>query len=334
MASLTFGLRPVPPFRLDLTAWALRRRARNIVDRWEDETYSRVVMIEEMLVRVMVTQTGPREHPKLAVTISGHLTPHMRATVTRLLTDMLGLRTNLQSFYKLAASDRRLAPLVERFRGLKPPRFPSPFEALVNAVACQQLSLTVGIELLNRLAGQCGPVFGSGDIAHYAFPQAQDLLHLRAHTFRQLGFSYNKARALLEASRAIVSGQFSPEQMRALDNQSAVEYLMKLGGVGRWTAEYILLRGLGRIDTFPGDECWRSQPSGVVAWPRRAAGLSGGETCCSPLATPCRTRVLSSVTGRPYRIGRNTAKCGEPVKPFRIDLVISMRIDSTGEPTS
>ena len=31
---LTFIIRPVPPFRLDLTAWALRRRARNVIDRW------------------------------------------------------------------------------------------------------------------------------------------------------------------------------------------------------------------------------------------------------------------------------------------------------------
>ncbi len=69
MASLTFGLRPVPPFRLDLTAWALRRRARNIVDRWEDATYSRVVVIEEMPVEVMVRQTASREQPNLAVTM-------------------------------------------------------------------------------------------------------------------------------------------------------------------------------------------------------------------------------------------------------------------------
>src|SRR5512142_1234972 len=44
MQSLSFHLRPLPPFRLDLTAWALRRRARNIVDRW-DGVYRRVLVI-------------------------------------------------------------------------------------------------------------------------------------------------------------------------------------------------------------------------------------------------------------------------------------------------
>src|SRR6185312_243621 len=101
----------VAPFRLDFTAWALRRRARNIVDRWEDGTYSRVVVIEETPVEVMVTQTGSRETPNLAVTIAGTLKPQTRPTVARLLTSMLGLRANLRPFYQLAASDRRLAPL-------------------------------------------------------------------------------------------------------------------------------------------------------------------------------------------------------------------------------
>jgi hypothetical protein len=40
-----FIIRPVPPFRLDLTVWALRRRARNLVDRWDGTTYRRVIVI-------------------------------------------------------------------------------------------------------------------------------------------------------------------------------------------------------------------------------------------------------------------------------------------------
>jgi hypothetical protein len=39
-AALTFALRPIPPFRLDLTVWALRRRARNMIGRWDGSTYA------------------------------------------------------------------------------------------------------------------------------------------------------------------------------------------------------------------------------------------------------------------------------------------------------
>jgi hypothetical protein len=47
-ASLKFELRPVPPFRLDLTVWALRRRPRNLVDRWDGTTYRRVIIIAQL----------------------------------------------------------------------------------------------------------------------------------------------------------------------------------------------------------------------------------------------------------------------------------------------
>jgi DNA-3-methyladenine glycosylase II len=254
MSSLNFALRPVPPFRLDLTVWALRRRERNIVDRWVASTYRRVVVIDHSPLEIAVTQTGSREQPRLAIAVIGRVTSDAQSTITRMLVRMLGLKTDLRPFYAVAATDHRLASLVEQFRGLKPPRFPSLFEAIVNAVACQQLSLTVGIELLNRLATKCGPSIANGQVELHAFPRAEDVRRLRALTLRRLGFSYSKADSLLALSKKIVGDEFKPEQISALDNESAVQQLQTLRGVGRWTAEYALLRGLGRIDTFPGDD--------------------------------------------------------------------------------
>jgi DNA-3-methyladenine glycosylase II len=254
MGTLTFSMRPSPPFRLDLTAWVLRRRARNLVDRWDGATYRRVLVVGSSPVEVAVTQVGSCEYPRLEVTVTGRLSPETASAVAQLLTRALGLRIDLQPFYTLAAGDRRLAALVEQFRGLKPPRFPSVFETVANAIACQQLSLTVGIELLNRVALHCGPTLPFGTREQHAFPRAEDLLRVKAPTFRHLGFSYSKAHSLLALSREIIAGGFHPEQVQSLSNRSAVDRLMELRGVGRWTAEYVLLRGLGRVDTFPGDD--------------------------------------------------------------------------------
>ena len=59
MESLAFGIRPAPPFRLDLTAWALRRRARNIIDRWDGTTYRRVLVYGDVPMEAAVTQVAP-----------------------------------------------------------------------------------------------------------------------------------------------------------------------------------------------------------------------------------------------------------------------------------
>ena len=87
--------------------------------------------------------------------------------------------------------------LADRFRGVKPPRFPTVFETLINAFACQQLSLVVGLELLNRLAAVCDVRHGTGERAQYAFPAARDVARIAAASYHAIGFSRQKVRALL-----------------------------------------------------------------------------------------------------------------------------------------
>ena len=53
-------IRPVPPFRLDYTVWALRRRPRNGIDRWDGTAYRRVVTIGRRVTELTVTQSGSR----------------------------------------------------------------------------------------------------------------------------------------------------------------------------------------------------------------------------------------------------------------------------------
>jgi DNA-3-methyladenine glycosylase II len=69
-----------------------------------------------------------------------------------------------------------------------------------------------------------------------------------------LKISRQKVRALIELSGAVVEGKLNLEELALLDDETAVARLLELWGVGRWTAEYALLRGLGRLRVFPGDD--------------------------------------------------------------------------------
>ncbi len=253
MAQITFALEPVPPFQLGLTVWALRRRPDNEVDRWDGEVYRRALPLAGKLVEVAIRQTGPTAAPRLQVTVAGmRLTPGVESSVTAALDRMLGLRVRLSEFYRLAATDHRLGRLVERFRGLKPPRFPTLFEALANGIACQQVTLTQGIRLLNRLAATYGAAIKGSDLR--AFPQPPDLARLEPDNLRQLKFTRQRAGALIDLSHSIVERGLDLEGLPAVDDEAALSRLLQLRGVGRWTAEYVLLRGLGRLHIFPGDD--------------------------------------------------------------------------------
>lgn len=268
----TFELEPVPPFRLDLTVWTLRRRPHNIVDRWDGTAYRRVLTLSSGAVEVVVTQLGPPEVPRLQVAVEGQ--PNgtaLRADVTATLERLLGLRNDLLEFYQFAARDRRLGPLAQRFRGMKPPRFATVFECAVNAMACQLVTLTLGVHLLNRLAVSYGTSIGEGDEAVHAFPRPEELARLSSADLRQFGFSHQKGRAIIELAQSVAEGRLDLEGFAELPDDEAVHRLCELRGVGRWTAEYALLRGLGRTRVFPGDDV--GARNNLQRWLQRAEPL-------------------------------------------------------------
>ncbi len=255
MESITLFLEPLPPFRLDLTAWALRRTPNNLLDRWDSGVYSRTLSLRDGTVIVDVRQTGTPAYPALQVTVSAPtLPPDAANETTAALEQMLGLRVDLGDFYDLAARDEKLDELATRFRGMKPPRFPTLFEGIANAVTCQQLSLNLGIQLLNRLARMFGPRLSADEDRPPAFPGPADIAGLEPEAFRSLGYSRRKGQTLIELARMLLDGRFDMEKLRKLDNSSAVDLLCSLRGIGRWSSEYLLLRTLGRMNVFPADD--------------------------------------------------------------------------------
>lgn len=268
MQTIVFQLKPVPPFRLDLTVWALRRHPDNLVDRWDGQTYRRVLLLEGQPVEVAVTQTGPVEAPLLRVAVS-NAHPHWEwaSRVTVVLVKILGLNFDLDPFYRLAAADDRWGPLAARFRGFKPPRFPSTFEALTNAIVCQQSSLPLGMHLLNRLATTYGAGWPAAPEPRPAFPQPGDLAGLGPESYGNLGFSRKKAVTLMELARKCQTDRTCLDNLDKLAGTAARSRILNLPGVGRWSADYVLLRGLGCWSAFPGDDkgacqsfqSWRQQ---------------------------------------------------------------------------
>lgn len=243
-----FELHPRPPFRLDLTAWAQRRRAQNAIDVWNARTYRRALLIAGMPVVVAVTQVGGCDAPRLEVEITGgRLPPSAESIVSEALTRLLGLELDLSGFYARAGADPVLAPLSARYRGVKPPRFPTVFECLLNAVACQQLSLAAGLTVLSRLAATAR---GATD-GLYAFPAPEDVMRLSVPALRQLGFSERKAHTILQLAHAAADGELDLEVFEPLDDGDVVRALVQRPGIGQWSADYVLLRGLGRLHVFP-----------------------------------------------------------------------------------
>ena len=212
-------------------------------------------MLVETPVELVVTQVGLHDAPRLSVRVSGDC-PHARteAAARRVLGHVLGVGIDLTQFYAVAAAEPPLGELAERFRGMRPPRFPSIFEALLNGVACQQISLQAGLTLLNKLVVAFGEAPNPPEEGRPAFPRPQALASIGSRSLQALGFSRAKSLAISEIAVAVAAREIEYRTLANLDDAAACARLEELRGVGRWTAEYVLLRGCGRLNVFPGDD--------------------------------------------------------------------------------
>ncbi|HWC44808.1 MAG TPA: hypothetical protein VG868_01730, partial [Casimicrobiaceae bacterium] len=136
------------PYRLDLTATVLRRLSTNIVDLLTpDGVYVRALSGFRQPVIVRVAQVSNRG--RLSVAIEGD--SHDDAAVLALVGRMLGAKRDLEPFYAAASRIGWLASLAGRMRGVKPPRYPTLWEACANAIVFQQLSVRAAGAITQRL---------------------------------------------------------------------------------------------------------------------------------------------------------------------------------------
>ena len=68
---------------------------------------------------------------------------------------------------------------------------------------------------------------------------------------RRIGFSNRKAETILELADAASAGELELNTFEGLDDSAVLEALLRQPGIGPWSADYVLLRGLGRLDVFP-----------------------------------------------------------------------------------
>lgn len=148
----------------------------------------------------------------------------------------------------LQAADPILAGLIAR---VGPCRMETrsrqtPFQALVSAVTHQQLNGRAARTILHRVK-KLHP--------QRRFPGPQDLLETSEDRLRAAGLSRAKIAAIKDISAKAISGAVpTTRQMKQLEDAEIVARLIDLRGVGRWTAEMLLIFKLGRLDVLPVDD--------------------------------------------------------------------------------
>lgn len=118
----------------------------------------------------------------------------------------------------------------------------SPFEALIRAVAFQQLHAKAGEATIGRLRA----------LFEAQFPTPQALIVTETEALRACGFSYRKIDTLKAIAQGAISGTV-PSYIHAqqMSDSELITQITQLKGIGRWTVEMLLIFNLGRSDVLP-----------------------------------------------------------------------------------
>jgi DNA-3-methyladenine glycosylase II len=249
------------PYRLDLTVSALRRLSTNAVDvLTPNGQYVRALGGPAERVIARVSQVRPET---LAVTLEGD--PHHHRWALALVRRMLGVDRDLTHFDRAARGIPWLRPLAARMRGVKPPRYPTLWEACVNAILFQQVSLLAASAITRRLVVGLGASIDGEGVPLHAFPTVESVLGADDDRLRATGLSAGKLATLRRVGGALVTGTIDEARLEERASPDVAALLGGIKGIGPWTATLILLRGLGRLDVFPGNDTSVARNLGMVA---------------------------------------------------------------------
>ncbi|WP_085521178.1 DNA-3-methyladenine glycosylase family protein [Tuberibacillus sp. Marseille-P3662] len=229
-----------PPYDFDRGLRRLAFNPLNQVDIHERHISVPLWQDDEPIV-VHVKATGRLQSPSFRVTSNGEE------------------HETIQQLTRIFNWDQPLQPVIDHFQGtqlesLFTTYYGTPvikdfslYRSLMTSIIHQQLNLKVAHMLTERFVH----TFGFQHEGVWFYPQPQTVAALDYQQLRELKFSQRKSEYLIDTSRMIAEGQLDLPSLHNESDEDVIKTLVKVRGIGPWTAQSLLLSGMGRSDLMP-----------------------------------------------------------------------------------
>ncbi len=172
----------------------------------------------------------------------------------RLVEEYLRVGFDYSRFLEAASRFPRLRGLAERYVGLRPTRSLSLYEALVDSVVKQAISLRLALRIESRLVESYGGRVEAWGRVFYGYPEPRRLAGTSVKELRGHGLTRVKAAALRGIARAELEGRLPGLREVDEDPGAVVAELTRLYGVGRWTAQLVVAMASRGLTVGPEDD--------------------------------------------------------------------------------
>ena len=241
-------LKPVAPFDFSkslefLSDFGPTRNEQEVRSR----TFTKAVQAKGKTIAFEVTDDGTIENPKLEFTAySGtKLTNEVKELVGDRISFFLSLQDNLKEFYEIAQKDECIQPAIKQFYGHKQVKFLTPFEISCWAILAQRIPMTVARKMKENLVKKLGGQIKVKGVEYFSFPEPSHLAAASA-VLPQLVPNKRKAEYLLGVADAL--SKVDEQWLRVAPYDEVHDWLTDIKGIGDWSANFIMIRGLGRME--------------------------------------------------------------------------------------
>jgi DNA-3-methyladenine glycosylase II len=244
------------PFHFDLSAEIFSNGDRQI-RKYEKSRFWQLIRANGKLLLATVESVGTIDKPRLVAELKSDkaLTQADAEKAEETLGVLFSLNFDLIPFYEETKIDTTLSRLTRRLWGLKSPTTQTTFEALINSIVEQQISMKVASSIENKLIKKFGDTLEVDNDVYYVYPTPQKLASVSVEQLRDIGLSQRKAEYIKGIARLVADGELDLEKLKnCASMEEIINALDRVRGVGVWTAEYTLLRGMQKFEALPADD--------------------------------------------------------------------------------
>jgi DNA-3-methyladenine glycosylase II len=210
-------------------------------------TFTKAVQITGKTIAFEVFDRGTVESPKLEFTAYSEtkFTDEVKDLVTDRISFFLSLQDNLKEFYEIAQKDQCIQPAIKQFYGHKQVKFLTPFEIACWAILAQRITMNVARKMKENIVKKVGGRINVKGVEYHSFPEPSNLLAASAE-LPELVPNKRKAEYLSVVAEAFC--KVDEQWLRTAPYDEVHDWLTDIKGIGDWSANFVMIRGLGRME--------------------------------------------------------------------------------------
>ena len=248
----TGTLTPIPPFDFSkslqfLGIFGPTKNEQTV----STHSLTKAISIDGQTVVFQLTSIGTTEKPELEYSLfsAKPFSQAMENAVVERITFFLSLKDDLQPFYRLGRADPDFAPIIEHLYGYHQVKFLTPFENACWAVLTQRNPMKIAQQTKQALVEKYGSSLEVSGSVYWAFPEPMQIAVVDESELFKMIRNDRRTEYLVAVARAF--SEADEEFLKTASDEAVEAWLRNIKGIGDWSATFIMVRGLGRMERVP-----------------------------------------------------------------------------------